>query len=239
MATKTGPKPDTTAHVPLDQLRLYERNPRKGNVGAVAASLQVNGQYRPLVVNIGTHTSKPNEVLKGNHTLRALRKLAAKHPEDERWHTALVHFVDVDAAQAAKIVAVDNRTSEKGSYDSEALRELLTDIDNSAEGLEGTGFSAEDLDAMRPSPPMEDPIVDPEALVDDPDPDAGPEDAPSGRGAPVISYSIVFDDIKQRQKWVGWLNWLKTQYPDDTPGERLANYLEERASAALRETEES
>jgi hypothetical protein len=215
---------DQTHRVPLDQLRLAQRNPRKGNVGAVAASLSVNGQYRPLVANIGTHTGRANEILKGNHTLRALRQLAQKHPDDERWSTASVHFVDVDDEQALRIIAVDNATSEKGGYDNSVLADLLGELNDSSIGLAGTGFTPNDLGGLLEDP---EPYVDPEAYTDpDPEPDAG------GRGNPIISYSIVFDTDEEKAKWVEFMGWLKRRYPDQTPGERIASYIEHRAVLA-------
>lgn len=206
---------NTTERVPLTELRLLTRNPRKGNVGAVAASLQHNGQYRPLVVNIGTHTGRPNEVLKGNHTLKAMRLLAKRDPKDDRWHTALVHWVDVDEDQAKAIVMVDNRTSELGDFDTALLSEVLHDI----EDLGGTGFTELELDAM--TPPDFASEVDPAALDETPE----PAEQFSGRGQQVISYSIVFDTMPQRQKWLDFVGWLKRQYPDNTAAERLDVYL--------------
>ncbi|MDX3097732.1 hypothetical protein PV417_24845 [Streptomyces sp. ME19-03-3] len=40
-------------------------NPRTGDVDAIAESLRVNGRYKAIVVNRGTHTGRPNEVLAG------------------------------------------------------------------------------------------------------------------------------------------------------------------------------
>lgn len=56
------------------ELSTFERNPRRGDVAAIAESLTRHGQYRPIVVNAGSLTGRVNEVLAGNHTL-----LAAKH----------------------------------------------------------------------------------------------------------------------------------------------------------------
>lgn len=71
------------ARLPVGELRTFHKNPRKGDVEAIAGSLRVNNQYRPIVVNRGTHTGRPNEVLAGNHTLMAARSLAEN---DEAWN---------------------------------------------------------------------------------------------------------------------------------------------------------
>lgn len=128
--------------VPLADLHNYHRNPRRGSVGAIRNSLLVNGQYRPLIVNRGTHTGRPNEVLAGNHTLRALRDLAGEDPT--RWGKAAVWFIDVDDDQAARIVAADNRTADLGGYDDRLLAELLSDLPD----LDGTGYDPGDLDDL-------------------------------------------------------------------------------------------
>ena len=118
------------------ELSTYHRNPRRGDVSVIAASLQAHGQYKPIVVNRGTYTGRANEVLAGNHTLMAVRDLAEKHPDDERWQQVLVHWVDVDDDRAARIVLVDNRASEMGTIDYEALHDLIGELPD----LAGTGY---------------------------------------------------------------------------------------------------
>lgn len=221
-SSDTPLEPDTTVRIPPSQLRLFQKNPRKGNVGAVAASLQAHDQYRPIVANIGTHTGRKLEVLAGNHTVKAFRALAQKHPDDQRWSGILVHLVDVDEDQAKRIVLADNKTSEEGSYDNTELAGLLGDLQDSLDGFGATGFSFSDLDGLIPD---DDPEVDPEALVDY---DELPPE-PSGRGAPVISYAIVFDTAEQKATWVAFVNWLKRQHPDLTAAERISAYLEDLA----------
>lgn len=127
------------------KLALFHKNPRVGDVDAIATSLRAHGQYAPVVVNIGTHTGRPYEVLKGNHTLKAIRDLAEKFPDDERWQAVDCRLLDVDDDQAARIVAVDNRTSELGSFDEKVLAELLADLPD----LEGTLYSEDELSDLR------------------------------------------------------------------------------------------
>lgn len=126
----------TTRHLPVGDLRTYHRNPRRGNLTAIASSLKVNGQYRPVVVNAGTYTGRPNEVLAGNHTLMAARDLG--------WSDLAAVTVDVDDDQAARIVAADNRTADLGEYDDRLLLELLADLPD----LDGTGYDPGDIEAL-------------------------------------------------------------------------------------------
>lgn len=133
--------PDPETRDPLDNVRTtdlapYFRNPRVGNVPLIVDSLKAHGQYKPLVVNRGTLTGRPLEVLAGNHLLQAGLKLGLP--------TMWVFYVDVDDTEAAKIVLVDNRSSDRGGYDDALLAEVLTDIPD----LLGTGYSDGDLSRL-------------------------------------------------------------------------------------------
>jgi hypothetical protein len=127
-------------------LVLHPDNPRRGEVDAIAESLLVSGQYKPLVVSRGT-----SHVLAGNHTLLAIRKLndgwRPTDMEDAVWERRPVAtvLVDVDAEGEKRILAVDNRTSDLGSYDNAALVALLDSMGT----LEGSGYSDDDLDTLR------------------------------------------------------------------------------------------
>ncbi|MGW3246520.1 ParB/RepB/Spo0J family partition protein [Streptomyces sp. NPDC001070] len=122
--------------VPIDDLTVYHRNPRTGDVDAIAESLRVNGQYKAIVVNRGTHTGRPNEILAGNHTWTAAKQLG--------WEQIAATWVDVADEDAARIVVVDNRTSDLAGYDSELLADILEDLPD----LDGTGYDQTALDKL-------------------------------------------------------------------------------------------
>lgn len=122
--------------VPVDELVAYHRNPRTGDLDSIAESLSTNGQYRPIVVNRGTLTGRPNEILAGNHTYKAARQLG--------WADIAVTWLDVDDDAAAKIVIVDNRTSDLAGYDTVLLADILTELPD----LQGTGYDQEQLDQL-------------------------------------------------------------------------------------------
>lgn len=100
--------------VPLLSLNHYAKNPRRGDVQAIKGSIVANGIFRPVIVNKGTYTDKPNEILAGNHTVKAIRELAEENPDDLRWQQVEVWMVDVDSERAARIVLADNRTADLG-----------------------------------------------------------------------------------------------------------------------------
>lgn len=153
-----------------DELTAYHANARRGDTTAIARSLETNGQYRPIVVNLGRHTGRPLEVLAGNHTLAAARQLG--------WTKIAATTVDVDDQQAARIVAADNRLADLGDYDDAALLALLQD----AGDLDGTGYTDTDLEALLNTD-----------TDDEPDEDAPIEDIP-----PV--YGVVVECRDERQQ---------------------------------------
>jgi hypothetical protein len=115
----------------LGDLKLYRNNPRRGNVDLIADSLSRYGQYKPITVNANT-----GEILAGNHTYQAAEKLG--------WSYVDVVYVHVDDTTAAKIVAIDNRSSDNGTYDNKQLAELLEALPE----LDGTGYTFEEYDSL-------------------------------------------------------------------------------------------
>ena len=148
---------NSAAVVSVADLRLFEGNPRRGRIDAIAESLAVNGQYKPLVVNRGSLTGRQNEVLAGNHTLRAASKLG--------WSEVSVWFVDVDDQRAKAIVAADNKLADLGDYDDDELFALL----DSLEDLEGTGYSDADLEELRRDLFPDAPLTDPDDVPEKPE----------------------------------------------------------------------
>lgn len=124
----------TLDRYPTSDLTPYHMNPRRGDVDAIAKSLLRNGQYKPIVVNLGRLTGRPLEVLAGNHTLAAAQQLG--------WEEIAATTIDVDDQHAARIVVADNRTGDLGETDRQLLHDLLAPLDGD---LDGTGYTATDL----------------------------------------------------------------------------------------------
>lgn len=158
----------TVVELPLDELLAYHRNPRRGDVDAIAASLTARGQYRPIVVNIGTLTGRPYEVLAGNHTAAAARSLG--------WPTIQATTVDVDDEGAAQIVLADNRLADLGTYDDAALLDALV----AAGDLAGTGYEPTDLAALAAA------LDEPVALTD-------PDDVPDKPAEPISEDGDIWE----------------------------------------------
>lgn len=157
--------------LPITELNLHHKNARIGDVETIKGSMVANGVYKPIVVNKGTHTGRPNEVLAGNHSLKAMRQLAEENPSDPRWQNIAVWLVDVDEDRATRILLADNATADKGTYDQAGLLELLEAVDHD---LDGTGYDYDDLEDL--SALMEEIDTDDETPV--PPAPAGGEAAP-------------------------------------------------------------
>lgn len=143
-----------TEEVPVTDLQTYHKNPRIGDVETVAKSLYFNKQFKPIVVNIGTHTGRKNEILCGNHTYIAARRELDwearvggenKHFHKDAWDTIVASFVDVDEDAAAKIVLADNRTAENSTYDDAVLADIFKQIEGLG-SVEATGYSPDEMD---------------------------------------------------------------------------------------------
>ena len=118
--------------VALITLKPYPNNPRKGDINLIAKSLETYGQYKPITIN-----KRTNEILAGNHTAQAARKLG--------WTTIKAVYIDADENTAAKIVLMDNKTSDAGGYDDATLLGLLDRLGD----LDATGYTDKDLKELQ------------------------------------------------------------------------------------------
>lgn len=141
-----------TRDVPLADLTPFPGNARSHDLATIRASLQAHGQYRPLVVRQLDDGSLV--VLAGNGTLEALHEHGpgpcpapgCSVCRNTPWAPAArceIHRCDDDTA--TRINLVDNRSSELGGYDEQALAALLTPF---GEDLAATGYTTTDVDDL-------------------------------------------------------------------------------------------
>lgn len=121
--------------VAIDLLKHHPRNANHGDVEAIKKSLAVNGWYGSVVVNTAT-----KHILAGNHRVMAAKALG--------WETVPVQWVDVTPEEELRILVVDNRTTRIGQDDTTKITDILAELSNTPIGLDGTGYSADDLDAL-------------------------------------------------------------------------------------------
>ncbi|MBC9731156.1 hypothetical protein [Streptomyces sp. TRM68367] len=166
MPTETGVRHLGTQQLPLHTLTPYPGNARHGDVPAILASLCRNGQYRSLVVR--DEGDGRLVVLAGNHTMQALAahgpgpcRLTTAEQEQpcavchgQEWEpSARCELIRCDEDTARRIVLADNRTAERGGWDTDALVELLSLLD---EDYVGTGYDPADVERLiAPPPPIE------------------------------------------------------------------------------------
>lgn len=128
---------DLTVHdLPIGDVNLLPGNPRQGDIGAVSESMRVNGVYQPIIVNRGSKTGRPMEVIAGNHRTQAARALGHD--------TIPAIILDVDDDAATRIALADNRTSDLADYDTDALVVILQGLPD----LAGTGYDPDDIDDL-------------------------------------------------------------------------------------------
>ena len=120
--------------VPIGSLTLHPRNPRHGNLDAIAESLRRFGQMRPVVVQRST-----GYLVAGNHVRRAAAALG--------WQNLAATVLDLDDATASAYLLGDNRASDLGTYD-DALLAALLEEQAAAGNLAGTGYGRADIDEL-------------------------------------------------------------------------------------------
>lgn len=123
-----------TREIPLDNLTRYPGNARRGNVDEIRRSIRRHGQYRAIVVR---DTGAGLVILAGNHTADAL------HAEGTA--AARCEVITCSDDEARRIVVADNRMTELGTYDNEALAAILTGLDGDYDGV---GWYADDVDDL-------------------------------------------------------------------------------------------
>jgi hypothetical protein len=203
--------------VAVINLKPYPNNPRKGNVDLIAESLEAYGQYKPITVN-----KRTGEILAGNHTYEAAKKLG--------WTEIAVNYVDVDNLTAAKIVAIDNRASDQGTYDTEMLLKLLDEMPD----LKATGYGQEDYDDLLA-------LLDEESTPEIPidtvfSPIYGTAESPDDNVHEAIKMSEYADRYAEKQTRIFMVDYHNTVFVwfiDKLTDYRAANGLTTNADALI------
>lgn len=168
--------------VPCADLIRHPRNPRRGDTDRIVQSIRDNGFYGVLIVQRST-----NHVLVGNHRLDAAIIL-------EMGEVPVI-YVDVDDSRAERIMLADNRSSDAAGYDDTALLAILRDINASDEGLAGTAYTADELEAVVKRVAVD---AGGEFLADEASQSTGEETAPTqneaGERLFQVSYSVTAEE---------------------------------------------
>lgn len=179
--------------VAIDDLEPFPGNPRRGDVIAVRASLRRFGQTKPILVD----AARPERIIAGHHV-----RLAAA---EEGWtHVAVLAHEFKDEEEARAYLIADNRTHDLGTYSTEELVSQLRELAEGA-GLDGTGFTADDLDDLLAQlrraadapvvPPADRPRVEP--------------------GGPELSEVVLLYSPAQRRQLEDWLKIVAKERGSD------------------------
>jgi hypothetical protein len=121
--------------VPVEQLTPHPMNPREGDVGEILGSIQANGFFGAVLAQEGTGI-----IIAGEHRWRAAQMAGETHVP--------VLYCDGSSEEITRMLLADNRTSDKATWVNTALKQVLDGLNDSPQGLAGSGFSPEDYDAV-------------------------------------------------------------------------------------------
>lgn len=120
-------------NVPVADVRPHPQNPNQGDVGAIFESIEQNGFYGTIGVQAST-----GHILWGNHRYEAARQAGATEIP--------AVILDVDDAQALRILLVDNRSAQLAKNDDNVLADILQSLAMTDDGLKGTGYTDANMD---------------------------------------------------------------------------------------------
>lgn len=122
--------------IAITNVEPHPDNPNNGDLDAVAVSIEVNGMYRPIYAQKSTR-----HIVAGNTTYAACLALDAT--------TIPVVWLDITDEQATRILLADNKTAALAVRDPALETALLLGLEPSDLGLQGTGYTADDLDTLK------------------------------------------------------------------------------------------
>ncbi len=205
-----GKKQDNNIeNVDPKSLEVHPDNPRQGDIGAIVTSIENNGWFGTLVAQRSTR-----QVLAGNHRLQAAIALEMQDVP--------VYWVDVDDAEAKRILLADNRVSDLATWDDTILVSLLESLAND-DALLGSGYDGDDLDALLYDAQLNESSLG-NLLQDNPTPT---ERADVIEAAGIRSVIMPFP-METYNEVVGMLAAARTDLGVDTNADVLEKLLRER-----------
>lgn len=157
-------------YLPLDSLKGNPRNPKAHDLDTLDKSIGRFGMLDQIV-----RDDRTGEIVSGHGrhaALTAMQERGERPPEgvqedeDGRWLVPVVvgWSSRTDTEAAAALIAL-NRTTELGGWVDDSLLDLLEELSQEEEGLEGVGFTSEEIGAL--SAMLDETFEQPEALGDD------------------------------------------------------------------------
>lgn len=185
--------------VPIGSMRPLPGNPNKGDIEAVARSLQKFGQ-REVVTTCPPFEGDKDErpiVTAGNHrAFHAAKKLG--------WGWIAAVPTDDDEQTAIAWALASNQTAKLSTTDEAALGAMLDVIAEVPELLDASGFDIADiehLDAKSEGRKAE-----------------HADGVKKAKGSETFQYALVFDSPEDQQRWFAAVRWMKKNVTLDTDG---------------------
>jgi hypothetical protein len=147
----------TVQKLRIDYLRLTEiqtakRNAKKHAKEQIQGSINRFGYTAPMLLD-----ERTGRLVAGHGRLSALRALKARDQapparievdSDGDWLVPVLRGIAFNSeAEAEAYLLADNRLTELGGYDDQALQEILRSVNADTGTLEGTGWSTDDIAA--------------------------------------------------------------------------------------------
>jgi hypothetical protein len=140
-------------YVPLDEVKKWDRNPRQHDDAAIERSIKRYGFVNPPILD-----EKTGKLVAGHGRTAALESLqaAGEPPPDRiqvgsggRWLVPVVRGIAFNSAsEAESYLVADNRLSELGDWDHDALRDILSDLTTEGLELDAIGWSQGQIDKL-------------------------------------------------------------------------------------------
>jgi hypothetical protein len=170
-------------YVPILSIQQHPRNANNGDEDAIADSIRVNGLYDALKVQRST-----GYIVAGNHRWAELVR--------RKWVEVPVIWLDVDDAEALRILAADNRINRMGHDDESQLADNLQQLFETDTGLAGTGYGAREYQYLLEL--VEEPLTAEDFEVDTPvDNGVDNELDNSGGGLPKSLVLALFPTVDE------------------------------------------
>lgn len=208
--SKVKADPRRIEYLPLDKIKADPRNPREHDEETIGASI---GRFG--VLDLITMDDRTGFMVSGHGRRKTYARMeeqgesppeGVKVAEDGTWliPVAVGWASRSDMEARAALIAL-NRTTELGGWVDDELLSLLSELEEEGDGLDGVGFTQEDMDRLL--------LKADEALSDLPD---GYEGANLGGqdSEGISSYTMVFDGPEELREWQEFLRWLNKRSDD-------------------------
>ncbi|MCK5641659.1 MAG: ParB N-terminal domain-containing protein [Gammaproteobacteria bacterium] len=152
-------------YVDLDELVEWSENPKTHAAELLHQSIARFGFLDPIIVN----EAAGGQILAGHGRRERLMERrdagepAPKHivvQANGKWRVPVIRGVSLPSEEASAFAVTANRLGEKGGWDETGLLAVLEELARTPTGLDGVGFTEEDIDSLHVLAAMESDMPD-------------------------------------------------------------------------------